>query len=231
MKICFATGSINRWTIFNDPDKVIDFFRQYNFYGCELTFDTPEELFSYELSEKSKEYLRGLNYLSLHLPFRHTYKKDDLTSEVIQKALIMIDNLEIDTVVVHHHQIEDNHYLKQIPVQLCFENMTIKRGFSIKDYKNAIESHPGVRFVLDTTHALTWSMEHLMDIYNTFNSMIHQVHYSEFRKGRKHLPVHEDNHHLLPILNKLDVPIILEVNYEMDDNESFIKDMQFIGLK
>jgi hypothetical protein len=69
MKFCFATGALNKFDIFEDKDKVLDIFKQYDFYGGELTFGPLDEYFTFSISEENKEYLRNLEYLSLHLPY------------------------------------------------------------------------------------------------------------------------------------------------------------------
>lgn len=206
-------------------------FKPYDFYGGELTFATAEEFLDYNLSEESKDYLRNLQYLSLHLPFKHHYDKDRTTKAIVEKANSMIKELSIDNVVVHHNNIIDISYLNQIHTQKCFENLTKKRGFVINDYRKVLKDNSGFKFVLDTTHALTFSMDHLHEIMDSLKDNIAQIHYSEFSEGRKHLPVHYNYYDLLPMLSKLDVPIILEVDYDNNDYESFIKDMDFIGLK
>lgn len=208
-------------------DDALEVFMNYSFHGGELTFAKPKEFLSFEPSEKSKQYLRSLNYLSLHLPFRHKFGDDEVTKKIVEKALYIKNDLGISNFVLHHHQIQEPRYVQTIP-SLCFENMDKKKGFSVNYYKEAVNDY-AAGFVLDTTHALTWSRAHLEELYNALNNDIRQLHYSEYKDNMTHAPVYHDTNNLSSFVKKFDVPLILETNYEGID--SFEKDMDFLGLK
>ncbi|GAI60095.1 unnamed protein product, partial [marine sediment metagenome] len=66
----FALGNIWRWNTSTNRNVLIDYIRKLDISGVELTFATKEELYSFNLSRKNKHWLKSLDYVTIHAPFR-----------------------------------------------------------------------------------------------------------------------------------------------------------------
>jgi len=228
-KICFATGNLFKWEMFKNINDIITFLKQYPFYGLEITFGHPEEIDEFSISDENKKYLKSLKYLSIHLPFKYTYQKDEATKILINKIIKIIKELNVQSVVIHPDNIIDSYYINKISAQKCIENLTPRHGFSVDDYKTFLAENKDYKIVIDTTHALHHSMDHLKELLENLKEEIYQFHWSEHDGIKKHLPVHLDHNNLKELIFPFNVPLVIEAIYSLDDIDSFNKDMKFLN--
>ncbi len=218
----FATGSFYRYS--PDTNKRIEMIKPFGCNAIELTYSDVKEFLSYEITYENIIYLRNLEYKSIHFPFYHDYKDDEDTNKLIKKVLEIGKKIGADHYTIHHNRIFDEKLLDRLfdhDINLSFENLKKAKGFGIDDYDKLLDRYPKASFVLDTTHALTFSEEHLDSLicWLRKNGRLSQVHLSEYRNSKEHQPL-MGNDRLLKKICCFDVPIILEMSYPLDDDLS-----------
>jgi|GEM_PF-3427735 len=221
-----ATGNLFRWN--KSQDEIVSLFRKLDVDAIELTFGSVEELLNTSFSPSNQQYLRSLDYVSIHMPFRHTYKEDELTWSCVRKALAMADEIGASHFTIHHNQLIDKDVVQALlgsGRSVSFENLEAGKVPSLEAYDAALAAYPHVGMVLDTTHAYSHSREHLDTLLAWLeNKKLDQVHLSTFIEKR-HQPLYRDPA-LLERVQHLTVPIIIEVEYQPTDLDGPKKDYE-----
>lgn len=228
-KTCFATGNFFPAQLFKTINDNISYLEGFSFDGFEITFAQSSEVEEFILSKEIKEKLQKSSHLSLHLPFHFTYDKNKETRLLIKRIQKLIDDLDVVTVVMHQDNIKDPYYLKFLKVQLCIENLPPKYKLTLQDYSKFLEENPNYKIVIDTTHALAHSPEHLSELLEHFAHKIQYFHVSEFAEEKQHLPLYTKHYDVWNKVRDYPVPKIIEVKYK--NLEDFQRDYEFISVE
>ncbi len=228
--IAFATGCFYKWHW--NIDKIIDYLRELNCKALELTFAYREDFYVHKMNERNSDYLSSLDYLSLHLPFRFTYKNDRETEDFISDILSFCEKTSVKNLVIHPNRIEDFSVislLKSSGIKVSFEILGKGKGLTVKDYDRLLCDFEDTMIVLDVTHALTHSYEHLDYLVSWLgdNERLSEIHISNFVNGKEHRPVNRDSK-LVEKVEHFNVPFIIEVTYSPGDMRSCESDFNFL---
>jgi hypothetical protein len=197
-----------------------------------LTFAYREDFYNNHINDNDFEYLNSLEYLSLHLPFRFTYKNDRETEDFIGDVLSFCKKTSVKNIVIHPNRIEDFSVISLLissGMKVSFEILGKGSGVKVKDYDRLLHDFEDTMIVLDVTHALTHSYEHLDDLVSWLgdNGRLSEIHVSNYSNGKEHTPLNRDRK-LLEKIEHFNVPFIIEVTYSPGDMESSGRDFTFL---
>lgn len=153
MSVTISTGCCYDLKL-NKPES-IHFLEKYSIDGVELLFATPEQLHNFILDEQSLNFLKSLEFVSIHLPFENiTYSDNQETKLLIEKANQLAKEVNAKYLLFHPQTIQDFTSI-QAKVPVCIENMNKKiSGYNtVQQIQEALIMHK-VGFVLDISHAL-----------------------------------------------------------------------------
>ena len=140
----------------------IHFLEKYPIDGIELMFAFPEELMTFELDEKILASLKKLDFVSIHMPFKNiSYDSDQETKQLLKKTVTLAKKINAQYLVFHPQTIKDFNLLKNIPIQVCIENMNKKEDNykTVKEIKLILDKYTFLGFVLDISHVLGNNLE------------------------------------------------------------------------
>ncbi|MBU1030923.1 MAG: hypothetical protein ABIC91_01020 [Nanoarchaeota archaeon] len=182
--IGMSTGSL--YVCCRSFDERISIFNEAGVDSIELLFGQSCEL-NAKLSDKSIETLHNYSFVSIHSPFKNdfgdsfNYCKDIQTRKVLDKIQTFYDDFSAKAVVVHPNQVSDWNVFFDYDFKVSVENMPKKHGVELKDLEQIMNYFQQFSLVLDTAHALTYSVSFLQDIVNCFADRISHVHLSDRR--------------------------------------------------
>jgi hypothetical protein len=228
--VAFATGCFYKWQW--TPERIRNYFKDINCKAVELTFAYREDFYNNHINDNDFEYLNSLEYLSLHLPFRFTYKNDRETEDFIGDVLSFCKKTSVKNIVIHPNRIEDFSVISLLissGMKVSFEILGKGSGVKVKDYDRLLHDFEDTMIVLDVTHALTHSYEHLDDLVSWLgdNGRLSEIHVSNYSNGKEHTPLNRDRK-LLEKIEHFNVPFIIEVTYSPGDMESSGRDFTFL---
>ncbi|MEQ8225127.1 MAG: hypothetical protein ABRQ37_22600 [Candidatus Eremiobacterota bacterium] len=228
--VAFATGCFYKWQW--NIDKIIDYLTELHCKAVELTFAYREDFYRHNINDSTYDYLASLDYLSLHLPFRFTYRNDRETQEFISDILSFCKKTSVKNLVIHPNRIEDFSVislLKSSGIKVSFEILGKGKGLTVKDYDRLLYDFEDTMIVLDVTHALTHSYEHLDYLVSWLgdNGRLSEIHISNYVNGKEHRPVNRDRK-LVEKVEHFNVPFIIEVTYSPGDMRSSEMDFDFL---
>jgi hypothetical protein len=226
--VAFATGSFYKWQW--SSDRILSYLEDIQCKAVELTFAYREDFYNKHINDY--DYLNSLEYLSLHLPFRFTYKNDRETEEFLRDVLAFCKKASVKNLVIHPNKIEDFSVISLLissGMKVSFEILGKGTGLTVKDYDRLLGDFNDAMIVLDVTHALTHSYEHLDDLVSWLgdNGRLSQIHVSNYSDGKEHTPLNRDRK-LLEKIEHFNVPFIIEVTYSPGDMESSGRDFTFL---
>lgn len=227
--LCFATGCLWRLCDKKNRANLIKYAQRvekFGIRGVELTIAKKEELYKTKLSPEQTKWLRSLDYVSIHAPFRLLRRADNL--EEVIKQLDCIDRIYRKTnarmVIIHPLDLPPKRLLDRYDMNFSTENLPKKRHVTIPMLKKIFKEYPKLGLCLDVAHAYLWSRFETERLVRDFKSKITQIHLSGTYKGRDHLSLQQ----VTPIflksiksIKELKVPIIIEEDIKN-------KNMQFI---
>lgn len=231
--ISFALGNIWRWDKTKNRDKLIPYAKALNINGVEITFSSKEDLYAFKLNEKNERWLKSLDYLTVHAPFRLLRESTDEKDLIKQLDLISWYNkkLKAKNVIIHPSDLPEPKILNRYDFKILTENLPKSRNVTIPDLKKIFKTYPKIGFCLDVSHAYLWSKYETGKLIEAFKDKIAQIHFSGTYRHRDHqsLQIVTDNFmdSIKPII-KLNVPIIIEEDIEKKDTKLLHKEVKFI---
>jgi len=239
-KIGFSTGSIYSWE--ESINKQIEILKQIGCNAIEINFGVITDI-NEEISEENINYIKSLDYVSIHAPF---FKEDrtDLTYNNTQKIIDLIKKLEksyfklnAKTIIFHPNNIKDYSIFNNTKMNICIENMPIKRNISIEKLLELINKFPKFKIIIDTAHALTYDKNQLHKLIEKFKNEIQHIHFSDRRYSEYKKKV-SDHQQLLfcediekfNVIKELNKPIIIEANIKdkINDMDNLKKEFNFV---
>ncbi len=230
----FSLGNIRRWDTSANRNVLIDFIRDLDVSGVELTFPTKEELYSFSLSCNNKHWLRNLDYVTIHAPFELFEESEDEKEVLkqINEISRLYDNIHAKNVIVHPEKdLVNSDIFKDCKFNVSTENLPRKNGVSIPDIRKILNKHPRMRLCLDVSHAYSWSKFETEKLINAFKERISQIHFSGTYRKKDHTSLRDvTKDFLLSIqpLKKLEVPIVIEEDMEIRSLEHVKEELDYI---
>ena len=226
--ISFALGSIWRWSDAKNRNSLLFYAKKLNTSGIELTFSTKEELYSFKVSENNKLWLKDLDYVSIHAPFK-LMKKSENDEEIIKQLTIitkLYNEFNAKNVIIHPEELPLPEILDEFDVDVSTENLPPKNHISICDLRKIFYTYPNISLCLDVSHAYRWSKYETGNLIEAFKNKISQIHLSGTYKNKEHQSLRNVTKEFIfsiqPI-KKLHVPIVIEEDTNIK-NLKFIKD-------
>jgi len=230
----FALGNIWRWNDSANRNILIDCVRKLDVSGVELTFAKKEELYSFILSRENKHWLRGLDYVTLHAPFR-LYEGSENEKEVLRQIndiSRIYNNTKAANVIIHpEDDLLSSEILKDCDFDMSTENLPPKSGVSTSDLRKILHKYPRMKLCLDVSHAYSWSKFETGKLVKAFKDRISQVHFSASYRKKDHQSFRKTSKDFLfsikPIM-KLEVPIVIEEDIEIRSLEYVKEEIAYI---
>lgn len=140
----------------------IHFLEKYPIDGVELMFAQPKDLLDFELDQKALTFLKKLEFVSIHMPIENViYCNNKETQELLLKAVNLAKQFNAQYLVFHPNVIKDFDLIKNLPIQVCIENMNKKENNykTVKEIKSVLDKYPFLGLVLDISHVLGNNLE------------------------------------------------------------------------
>ncbi len=230
--ICISTGCV--YQLSEDRNVLIDILRPLSLAGVELSFSHPREhLLNFQISEASLEYLRGLEFNSIHAPWREiVYGQNQISEQVLAKMVELYEQINARNIVFHQEQIEDYGpitALLKVGCAVSLENGDWrKKEHSVENVRLALGKDRGFGFVFDFAHALSFSAEEVREYMKQFNSRLSEIHISIMNKESEthdflHKYDNQEIRELLLSLNSAAMPMVLEAAVSANEELALLK--------
>lgn len=231
--LSFALGNIWKWAAVGDMSPLINYVRELDISGVELTLAFKDELYSFKLSEDDKSWLRNLDYVSIHAPFR-LIERSESKEEVIRQLDIisrLYDDIDAKNVIVHPTDLPTPEILEKYNFNISTENLPPKRNVTISDLEKILGSYPKIKLCLDVAHAYLWSKHETGKLVKAFKEKISQVHFSGTYRKKDHQSlrsVGKDFLFSIQPLRELNVPIVIEETMEEKDLKFVKEEIRYV---
>jgi hypothetical protein len=217
-----------------DINKAIEDVSTHDVDGIELGTSFLDVLMDFRLSQQSFTIIKKWKTIGMNAPSKFYYRNDRYTRTVLSKLKTVYELVNAKYAVFHAHTIEDFSYLEELasleqPLILCLENDRNIYATNAGRIKEILEEHPFMKFVLNTTHALSLSEEELSDLISLLKDRIVAVHLSGHTSGEDHTPLHLADERTLALLDpvrSLEVPFVLEIWHTY--KETIDKEISFV---
>jgi len=140
----------------------IHFLEKYPVDGVELMFAQPKDLLDFELDQKALTFLKKLEFVSIHMPIENViYDNNKEIQELLKKTVTFAKQVNSQYLVFHPTVVKDFDLIKNLPIQVCIENMNTKENNykTVKEIKSVLDKYPFLGLVLDISHVLGNNLE------------------------------------------------------------------------
>jgi len=212
MQLCFATGNLRQSIGKID---LVQTLSKLDIDGIEWTFG--KEFGERPITDKDADFLRTFDFVSIHSPFRFSsYYLSAVELEKGKKTLEESSKLvRSKQVVIHPSQIFPSNFFANCSFQVITENLNPKKG-KVRPrlgFEKTLKANSNWGLCLDVCHAFDWSEEETARIVSKWKHRIKQVHFSNNRYHKDHLPFEKVSRAFLksiePVLG-LNVPFVIE---------------------
>ncbi len=224
--ISFALGNIWRWEESKNRADLIQYARNLDIDGIELTFSSKEELYNFKLSEDDVNWLKSLEYVTIHAPFQLKRKaKND--QEIIKQCEIiskLYQQVNAKDVIIHPLDLPAPEILAKYPFKVSTENLPKRKKVPIAKLQKIFQEYPNIGLCLDVAHAYLWSKDETQKLIDAFGDKITQFHLSGTYRKRDHQSLRKVTNNFLSSIEpikKVNVPIVIE-------EEIFVKDLNYL---
>jgi len=234
-KISIPTGPILDKMMKKGNVNLKKYFGRYNIDGIELTMAYKDRLYQYKPNKEDIKWMKDLDYVSVHAPFKLVSKSNDKKDMI--KQLDALDNLynktDAKTLVVHVHECPHEELFDKYNFNIALENMPYRNYRQEKENKiltNKIKNSK-YGFCLDTSHADDWNKQEIKKLYHLLKGKLKQVHLSASIRGNHHnslisAPV-AFMKSLKPLF-KTNVPLVLEVVFPSFSKKRVNQEIKFV---
>lgn len=231
--ISFSLGNIWRWSKSRNRDKLIAYAKKLKIGGVEIIFSSKEELYKFKLSKDNERWLKNLDYVTIHAPFKLVRKADN-EEEIIKQLKIIAElytKFNAKNVIIHPQDLPSPNILNQFNFNVSTENLPKKRKITISKLRRVFKKYPKIGLCLDVSHAYLWSKYETLKLIRAFEEKITQIHFSGTYRKRDHQSlriVSEDFIFSIEPIFKLNVPIIIEEDIRIKSNKFLHEEINFI---
>lgn len=227
--ISVAIGSFYRWNYKNRAE-ILNLLMNEDINGVELTLGSIEELYHFKLTKKQISWLKKKPLVSIHAPFKLVRGASDEKEIDYQLKLMknIYNKVGANNVIIHPTDIPPIKLLKKYNMKYSTENLSKRFHYPIPILKKIIKKY-NMGLCLDVGHAYSFSKEECSNLIKAFKKNITQIHFHGVYKRKDHIPlrnVTKDYIYSLRDLNKLNVPIIIEENFDKGDINGFKRELR-----
>ncbi|MFH0928813.1 MAG: hypothetical protein V1818_00475 [Candidatus Aenigmatarchaeota archaeon] len=232
--ISFSLGTLHKWMDCVNRASLLKFVKKLDIQGLEITLATWEQVYNLSFSKADLKYIKGLEYVSIHTPFKITRRSTDRNE--IKNLLTRIEKIYNETnskaVVIHPADIPEPRILEKYSFKIITE--TVPQ--SHKEYRNlklksVFKKYPKVGLCLDVAHSYRNSKTETEYVVKNFKKIIKQIHLSGVYRNRDHISLNsatEDFMKSIEPIKSLDVPIIIEEGFEKGSIESIRREIKLV---
>jgi hypothetical protein len=213
--ICISTGCV--YKLSDDRNRLIKELRKLSPRGIEISFAHPDYLLNFELSKENLDYLKSLEFNSIHAPWIDiSYSTDQRTKEVLDAISKIYKQINGRCVVFHEEQIKDYTLINSAEFVPAIENDDWRKPrHRVEDIRTILDDNPKFKFTFDFAHALTVSSLDVPSYISSFNNRLIEVHFSivDREVGRHDLLYKHDNEEIKNMakeLKNVSQPFVLE---------------------
>lgn len=229
----FALGNIWRWATSKNIDVLMDYAKKLDISGVEITFASKEELYFFKLSEDNESWLKRLDYVTIHAPFK-LVRESENDKELI-KQLDIISRLYTDinakNVIIHPDDLPAPEILKKYNFNISTENLPPNNYITISDLKNVFNQYPEIGLCLDVSHAYLMSKNETGKLIEAFKNKISQIHFSGTYKKQDHQSLRNVTKAFLSSIQpvkELNVPIVIEEDIETKNLRYLKEEIKYV---
>jgi len=196
--ITCSTGLLYRLLDDNDSnyfDKIFDILKNYDFDGFELAFQKFKRLENFKLSDSNLNFLKSLNFNTLHSPCNFVFTGDKKSKELLKKMENIYKLIGAKNIVFHTCCFKKNYdILKNYDFNYSIENEdSLKNVFNtIEEVKDFFAKNNNYNFTFDFAHANNVYGNKLIEFAKQFSPKIVQVHMAKIKDGH-HYFIHKSN--------------------------------------
>lgn len=229
----FALGNVWSWTTSKNRDDLIKYARKLDVSGVEITFARKDEIYAFKLSKSNRDWLRQLDYVTIHAPF-HLIRDSENEKETIKQLDTVSEiyaDLNAKDVIIHPTDLPSPEILKKYGFNVSTENTELRVHVTIADLKKILNQHPNMRLCLDVTHAYNWSKYETDKLVKAFKDRISQIHLSGNYRKKYHQSmrkVTKDFLYSIEPIKKLNVPIVIEEDIKVKSLKYLKEEVEYV---
>jgi endonuclease IV len=230
----FALGNIWRWNESKNRNALIDYIKDLDVSGVELTFATKEDLYSFKLSKKNKAWLNTLDYVSIHAPFWlfMDAENDEEVLNQLNTITKIYNQINAKNVIIHPEpELLQTNILEKFKIKFSIENLPRKNNVPFSFLKAILRKYPQIDLCLDVSHAYSWSKYETGKLIHFFQKRISQIHFSGSYRKKQHVSLRNVSENFLfsiqPIKH-LDVPIVVEEDLKIKSLRYLRQELEYI---
>ncbi|TSA44617.1 hypothetical protein D4R51_03365 [bacterium] len=219
---------------FENRGGLIKYVEKLGVSGVEITLGHKEEISAFKISDKAKKWLKSLDYVSIHAPFRLLEEAKDQNEVISQLDAIskLYKEVNAKNVIIHPDNLPSTKILEKYDFNISTENLTPKSRMGISQMKKIFRKYPKIKLCLDVSHAYLWSELETKRIVDNFGDKISQIHFSGTYRKKDHQSLRSVTKNFLrsiePIKN-LQVPIVIEEDIEKEKGERYlVEEVEYI---
>ncbi|MBN2111579.1 hypothetical protein JW707_00615 [Candidatus Woesearchaeota archaeon] len=163
--------------------------------GVELLFDVAEHLLHFEITKEEIEFLKGLKFNTIHVPFylddsgkRACYRNTPFYIKLMEKVYEIYDKIGACNINIHPEETEDYSLFRREGYNYSIENSPAKSGYSPELYRKILDENPNFRMVLDISRAM--ESNQLNELIAKFRKEIIYCHASAYNGQKQHIFMH-----------------------------------------
>jgi len=224
MIIAFSLGNIHDWD--KSKNKQIEITKQLDIQGIELNLGLGKDVKAFKPTKENKEYLKSLDYISIHCPPIKIDKKDPIQLNSKQELLNTLKwiselyhDIEAQNLIIHPSWLPEKEILNKYDMRISIENVVPKMNYPFEEMKKIIE-HYNKELCLDVAHAYLWNKDETKKYVDEFKDIISQIHFSGDNNNKEQVQLKEVTNNFIESLKpikKLNVPIVMEEYFEKKD--------------
>jgi len=154
--ISISTGLLYRIT--DDKNQQIERIKCFSPGGVELMLNFPEAVTKLKLSEKNIEYLKSLEFTTIHAPSASgvLYSNNEETKNLLKKLNLIYKKIGAKNITFHLDQIKDYGILQSHSWQYSIENSDNRKssGQKLGEMKKILDKNKQAKFTFDFAHAI-----------------------------------------------------------------------------
>lgn len=227
----FALGNIWRWQ--KDRADLIKYARKLDISGVEITLATAKELLDFKLSNSDRNWLKKLDYVTIHAPFFDFGSIEDESSikNYLDRISKLYKQINGKNVIIHPDQLPPKNLLKKYDFNISTENLEIRKHNYISDLKKIFVEYPKMGLCLDVSHAYTFNKYETAKLIKEFKNRITQIHFSGTYRKKRHRSLKIVTKNFLESIEpvkKLNVPIVIEEDVEVKSIKYLKEEVAYI---
>ena len=231
--ISMSLGNFRDWDESLDANRLIRHVRKLDINGVEINYGS-EDLLNFKLSVTNKEWLRNLDFISIHSSnIAGNNKSEDEIIKNLDALNDLYEAVNAKNIIIHSTGLPCKKLLKNYKFKLSVENLRPKARVSINDLRKVFKEYPNIGLCLDVSHAYFYSKNETSRLIKMFKNRITQVHLSGTYRRKDHTllmnNVTKEFLKSIKPIKKLSVPIVMEEAFRVKSLSIVRKEIKFVN--